>query len=69
VLLLGLQLNSEYIAMSVYVSLQLELDIDTYQAAKECQYGTRGKALINIFECIENFFKHLQTRGWWDWKN
>jgi hypothetical protein len=45
----------------IYVYLQLELDIDAYQAAKECQYGARGEAPIDIFERIENFFKCLET--------
>jgi hypothetical protein len=41
------------------VSLQLEPDIDSLQAAKDV--NAAQEALIDIFERIENFFKRLET--------
>jgi hypothetical protein len=40
-------------------SLQLELEIDSRQAAKDV--NAAQEALIDIFERIENFFKRLET--------
>jgi hypothetical protein len=41
------------------VSLQLEPDIDSVQAAKDV--NAAQEALIDIFERIKNFFKRLET--------
>jgi hypothetical protein len=55
----GVLLQVCILHLFIYVSLQLELDIDAYQAAKDVNVAQ--KALIDIFECIENFFKRLET--------
>ena len=41
------------------VSLQPGLDTESRQAAKDV--SAAQDALIDIFECIENFFKRLET--------